>query len=240
MIVEITKEREGWRRRRAKYVARKMAELNKEPAHLCPCGCGLLVPAFNKQFIRRLYAKGHSPSEIETRLKAVETIKNNPRAPQHCQAISKALKGKAKSPEAIENHRLAVIRNGSYKGENNPFYGKKHSLETRQKISCATSQRNIGANNPNWHGGISALPYGPEFTERYKKLIRQRDKNRCQRCGRTRKQEGKELAVHHIDHDKTNNDPMNLVAVCSRCNTWLRDHREESLLAFPKRRMLLE
>jgi len=119
-------------------------------------------------------------------------------------------------------------------GSANPFYGRKHTPDVLANIS----RKNSGSNNANWHGGTATLPYGPEFTRRFKKLIRERDGNKCQRCGKTRKQEGKAMEVHHIDHDKLNNDPSNLVTVCHPCNVYLSYHRDESLFAFPKRHML--
>ena len=33
--------------------------------------------------------------------------------------------------------------------------------------------------------------------------------------------------IHHIDHNKLNNDPTNLVTVCGSCNVWYSYHRDE-------------
>ncbi len=89
-----------------------------------------------------------------------------------------------------------------------------------------------------WRNGASSLPYGIGFTRAFKKLIRERDGNKCQYCGKTRKQNWRALEIHHIDHDKMNNDPTNLITVCNKCNIYFSNHRDESLLAFPKRKML--
>lgn len=44
-------------------------------------------------------------------------------------------------------------------GKNNPMYGKKHSKETRKKISESHKGKYNGENNPNWKGGISGNRY---------------------------------------------------------------------------------
>ncbi len=215
----------------------KLAQLNTFMI-LCACGCGKEIPPYNAVFKRRYYVQGHSPKSIIAREKATSTIKGKPFSKEHKDKISLALKGKAKSFDAIERRREVVLANGNYKGKGNPFYGKKHTPETKAIISSMAKLR-IQDKNSNWRGGAKQLPYHPNFTNGFKKLIRQRDGNKCQYCGKTRKQEGKELCVHHIDHDKMNNDPINLVTVCNLCNIYFSFHRNKSLEAFPRRKMLL-
>ena len=128
------------------------------------------------------------------------------------------------------------IKQRDVKGKNNPFYGKHHPPELMAQIASKIT----GELHPNWNGGISVFPYGVGFTRKFKRLIRERDGNKCQRCGKTRKQNWRALEIHHIDSNKTNNNPDNLITVCSNCNVWLSYHRDESLSAFPKRRMLLK
>jgi hypothetical protein len=109
-------------------------------------------------------------------------------------------------------------------GERNPFYGRTHTEAARAQMGAR------GADNAQWKGGTGTLPYGPEFTRKFKRMIRERDGQTCQRCGITRAQYGRTLEVHHIDHDKMNNDPMNLATVCGSCNTWCWWHRDEPLV----------
>jgi len=110
------------------------------------------------------------------------------------------------------------------------------SAETKAKLSLALRGRKLsperiakisGPNNPHWRGGVGFLPYGPGFTRKLRREIRERDAHRCQRCGRTTAELGYTLPVHHLDHDKANNDPANLVASCHRCNVWASYHRDE-------------
>jgi len=70
------------------------------------------------------------------------------------------------------------------------------------------------ADNAAWKGGISFLPYTSEFTDELKKRIRKRDNNRCQLCGTI---QGRKV-VHHIDGQKDNSSPENLITLCDSCH----------------------
>ncbi len=48
--------------------------------------------------------------------------------------------------------------------------------------------------------------------------IRTREGLRCFLCHVTQAANGKDLDVHHIDYDKDNNEPLNLVALCPTCH----------------------
>ena len=103
----------------------------------------------------------------------------------------------------------------SLKRKNNNY---THSLETRKIIG--DSHR--GAKSVQWLGGksdeTSGERYDYGFTEQLRIAIRKRDNNICQICGRTVEQEGKELSCHHIDYNKKNNNPSNLISVCCKCH----------------------
>lgn len=86
--------------------------------------------------------------------------------------------------------------------------GHIHSLETRKKMG--ESRR--GKRNPNWNGGSSFDPYDQEFNEKLKEEIRARDNHQCQFCGI--KQNGKNFPVHHVDYNKKNSNPLNLITLC--------------------------
>ena len=75
-----------------------------------------------------------------------------------------------------------------------------------------------GSNNPNWRGGLATQPYCPLWQNKeFKQYIRDRDDNTCQNpyCYGT----DTRLTIHHIDYDKFNCIPNNLVTVCSSCNS---------------------
>jgi len=75
----------------------------------------------------------------------------------------------------------------------------------------------IGEGNPAWNGGTSFELYSKEFQD-LREAIRERDGRVCQLCGRTEAENGESLSVHHIDHDKSNDDPMNLIALGRQCH----------------------
>jgi len=60
------------------------------------------------------------------------------------------------------------------------------------------------------------------FTEEKKEEIRNRDGRACRLCGRSKFEAFKhykdDLNVHHIDYDKTNNDPSNGISLCRECH----------------------
>jgi len=101
--------------------------------------------------------------------------------------------------------------------------GNKNSLgfhptiETRKKLSKANS----GKNNHFWQGGISFEPYPVKWTNSLKETIRERDNYKCQLCGIQQdelKGFSKKLDIHHIDYNKKNLNPNNLISLCRSCH----------------------
>lgn len=60
--------------------------------------------------------------------------------------------------------------------------------------------------------------YNHEFTELLKEEIRKRDDYQCQMCNTQEYEIYRNLDVHHIDYDKTNNHPHNLISLCNSCH----------------------
>ena len=112
---------------------------------------------------------------------------------------------------------------------NHPKY---KSIERSKKIS----ESHKGEKSYNWKGGISRLPYTTDWTETLKKSIRERDKYICQLCGKTQIEEieiiERKLAIHHIDYDKKNNNPNNLITVCNSCHSKTNFEREKWIKFF--------
>ncbi len=82
----------------------------------------------------------------------------------------------------------------------------------------------FGKNNPNWKNGISFEPYPSEFNRKIKQQIKKRDNYICQ-AKDINSCKG-DLVIHHIDYDKNNNTPQNLVTVCNKHNSFFNSNRE--------------
>ena len=95
-------------------------------------------------------------------------------------------------------------------------YGKERARKITTKRKKTLDKRGSYKlhNNPNWRGGLSFKPYLWEFNEDLKLSIKVRDGNECQKCF-TRK----DLCVHHIDYNKSNNTLINLITLCIKCNS---------------------
>ena len=108
-------------------------------------------------------------------------------------------------------------------GKNNPNYGNGNKIK--------------GEKNPNWRGGKSFEIYPQEFNKTLKEMIRKRDNYTCQECGYSEKQLGYKLHIHHINFDKENNHPNNLISLCNSCHAktnfkredWIRHFKEKIL-----------
>lgn len=158
--------------------------------------------------------------------------------------------GEEKAAEIREKRRLTMLKNNpnndpevlrkkseSLKiflaknprmGEKNPFFGKMHSDENKNRWKYTKSGKRAyteeqfrrqnertpkGENHPMWKGGISFEPYDIRWTRKFKKQIKDRDENKCVEC----QKEGK-LAVHHIDYNKLNSVTSNCISLCFSCH----------------------
>lgn len=182
------------------------------------------------------------PSPMKGRTPWNKGKKTKSLSDEHKKKISESLKGRKWSEEEIEKHRKITF------GKNNPMYGKEpwnkgltkeidprvkrtsEKLKGRkctwgEKISKARIGKYVGENHPNWQGGLKDNPYGIEFNEKLRERIRKRDGRECVLCGG--RDEDRKLQVHHIDYDKTNNNPENLVSLCLSCHVKTNYDREQ-------------
>ena len=111
---------------------------------------------------------------------------------------------------------LEKVSNGLQKAHERGCYGP----ETIEKLRLASemwwAMPGNRESHPRWMGGISFEPYPVEFNRQLKRKIRERDGYKCVMCGETG--DVACLHIHHVDYDKENNDPMNLVTLCPRCH----------------------
>lgn len=155
--------------------------------------------------------------EYRKKMSALSSANNPSTFPGVAEKISKSMK------EYLANNPTARI------GENNPFYGKKHTEQTIQKwknnkigkqsynpVQKLKQLENTPKkeNHPNWQGGIANGEYGPEFNHQLKTQIKDYYSSTCQLC----KAPTLELDIHHIDYNKKNNQFENLIPLCKHCH----------------------
>lgn len=141
------------------------------------------------------------------------------------QKISEALKGKTlgrKRPPMLEKQKKLISE---------AMKGKTPSMKTRLKISNSLK----GENSPMWGGGISTeyKQYGGSWTGTFRRSIRERDNYVCQLCNKL--QCDKAFDVHHIDYDKKNCNPNNLITLCKNCHTKTNHNREYWIIYFSRK-----
>jgi len=145
--------------------------------------------------------------------------------------IRKAHLGKKQSSELIEK-RISKIRGRKQSKSERlkhsiALKGKKKSLEHRKKMRG--NRPNISGNkHPNWQGGKSFEPYSVDWTETLKRSIRERDNYICQLCSKYGN------SVHHIDYNKKNCNPNNLITLCKKCHTKTNYSRRKWIVYFNK------
>lgn len=95
-----------------------------------------------------------------------------------------------------------------FSGNKNPFSGKTHTKATKRILSLKKGGTGIPGENSS---------YGPEWCSKLREQIRKRDNYQCQLTGITEEENlmihGRVLDVHHIDYNKQNNHPSNLIAL---------------------------
>jgi DNA-directed RNA polymerase subunit RPC12/RpoP len=92
---------------------------------------------------------------------------------------------------------------------------------------CPLCGRQIGERNHRWRGGIPSK-YPREFDGTLKEQIRDRDGRACQYpdCNYDEREYGVKLHVHHINRDKSNCQPYNLISLCKFHHKAVEDRPE--------------
>jgi len=153
----------------------------------------------------------HYSEEIKQKMR-------NPKSEEHKRKLSEANKGK----HLTEETRRRMSKSHEGKSCWNKGLTKENNASLR-KISEARTLL-IREKSSNWLGGKSFEPYGLEFNKILKENIRNRDNHRCQLCGKhqdenfTKSGKKKKLIAHHVDYDKQNNKPENLISLCNSCH----------------------
>ena len=115
--------------------------------------------------------------------------------------------------------------------------GKTYSEEQLKQMSI----RMTGEKNPSWQGGKSFEPYTVDWNNSLRESIRKRDKHRCQECFRhqnelrTKSNKPYKLMIHHIDYNKQNNNPKNLISLCRSCHSQTNFNRDDWVSYYQKK-----
>lgn len=127
--------------------------------------------------------------------------------PEHGEKVSRKLKGRKAnlSPEGRE--ALSKVR-------------RKRLLDPEIQAKMQEGLREYHKIRRSLTGELPS--YGPEFTSRLRESIRKRDGYICQFCGCSQEENlrryNKRLSVHHINYDKRDSDPLNLISLCLDCH----------------------
>jgi len=119
--------------------------------------------------------------------------------------------------------------NPDYQGGNKKGVKFNLSDEQREQYSEGLSGEGnpmhgmSGEKSPVWMGGVSFLPYPPEFNNKLKHKIKKRDNFTCQLCGI---KQYTYQAIHHIDYEKDNCSESNLITLCLSCNVKVNQNRD--------------
>ena len=209
----------------------------------CKCGCGKSVKIGNR-YIHGHHAKDrigwHHTEEAKRKVSEARKGLPSPRkgvilSEETKLKISIANKGKKMSDEFRRKISENPYRQKKEYREKQSLSQKGKIIPEHQKIAVSSYMKRAwsnpnfrdkltGENSWGWKGGLSFLPYAPEFTSFLKRQISSRDDNTCQnpKCEIA----SKRLTIHHIDHDKKNNTPLNLITLCGRCNSIANYNRD--------------
>lgn len=154
-----------------------------------------------------------------------------PKTKEHKEKIRLSNLGQKRSLEAKQ--KMSLAKKGKPSGRK-PRLGMKASESTKRKMSESMKlSYKLGVRKPVmkcgkeshfWKGGISFEEYSLDWTMTLKRSIRECDKYTCKNCGE--QQGDRALDVHHIDYNKKNCSPENLISLCHRCHMLTQTKRD--------------
>ncbi len=204
--------------------------------HECACGCGELV-ASNRRF-----KNGHAIHVY------IQSLKDNDihmghiawnkgltkETDERVAKYSSSLTGRSLHEDAREKVKAYQNLPSTKLAKSECHKNKIVTKETIEKIRVKCRdislkmwqdpefrQRRCGENSSLWRGGKSYgeySEYGKDWTAQLTKIIRERDNQQCQLCGIVQEEINYKLHVHHIDYDKKNCSPDNLITLCRPCH----------------------
>lgn len=141
-------------------------------------------------------------------------------------------KGRKKISELMKDNQYAkghIHSDKTKKIISKAHKGKKLSEEHKRKISTTLMILFQEEGNPNWKGGkkFTLAEYCDAWLDKeYKQSIRDRDNNECQNPNCKGNCKKYFLNIHHIDYNKKNCIPDNLITLCHSCNSRANANRD--------------
>lgn len=124
-------------------------------------------------------------------------------------------------------HWLECVKCGKIYDDPTDSASRRNKKANFCSLDCCNAYR-VGENNPSWRGGHDKY-YGQDW-KAVRRMARIRDNHTCQRCGKNKKQVGRNLDVHHIKPVSTftnRNDANtmdNVVTLCHACHMHVEWH----------------
>jgi len=189
-----------------------------------------------KSGLQVVWNKGLTKETDERVLKYSKTVGGREVSNKTRKKIGEATKRRFNRPE--KNPMYGVRRFG----EDNPFFKKNHTKETRKKLSILAIERfEDPTKHPSWINGNSRNRYPSIFfNKEWRFYIYERDSEKfCwnPQCEGISSRE----TLHHIDYDKDNCLYINIIKICDICNSlanFNRDWWESFYIEIMRRREL--
>jgi len=143
--------------------------------------------------------------------------------------------GRKHSKITIEKIRMSCLGKGRPKGDEVVVVCKECGKEFKKPKRYKNKDKHFCSQDcwHKWNKGENHICFDETlqrdyigFTEELKQTIRLRD-NVCQICGIEKNSDNRALSVHHIDCDKHNPNPTNLICLCESCHTKVHNNIKE-------------
>lgn len=201
---------------------------------LCKCGCGQEVRKENK-YVHGHNFKGKKRPDMSKRLTGDNNPAKRPEVRKKLSGENNPNFGSKKRPWLEgDNHPMRKDENKlklsiKLRGRKNYWmYGDKNPMAKKkncEKVSRRMKHTQSGGGNNNWKGGISTAPYCEQWSDKeYKESIKDRDGYKCLNPACNKKYN--KLCIHHINYNKKNCHPLNLITVCVSCNAIANKNRD--------------
>lgn len=150
----------------------------------------------------------------------------SPAAKARVQAAAKR-QGNAHMMTADARAKALPKISAALRGRPGSQLGKPLSQEVREKISKTLEGRFVGADNPNWKGGMGNRDWKSARYKRFLKAVWQRAQGLCEVCG-MKCPKGHKSNVHHKkpwdESPELRYDPSNGQLLCTRCHRNIHPH----------------